>query len=302
MKLKKITLSHCPLCDSSKIDFVLNSSDFDTGSGDYAIYQCNSCQIHFTNPQVDSSDIGQLYSERVSGEFLPENSKLVEKLRRWKANISVNIFLNQLGKKEAVILDIGCGDGLYSVSLAQHSSCQELLAIDFHKTPPRFISDSSIPTLKYRSFDTLFENNLTYDIIFCRHLLEHLENPVHFLQTLQSLLTETGKIFIEVPNFNCFWRKTLGAFYCNLSLPRHFFHFDQETLIHTVVAAGFDVESTFSSHLPSLGWSIRNKFNLLPLRKIGLLELGLFPLEILVNLLFRQATCLGVIIKKSSQP
>lgn len=236
--------------------------------------------------------------ERISGEFLPESSSLTEKLRKWRATSSVKTFFNQLGEKDISILDIGCGDGLYSVTLAQHPACRKLLAVDFHETPPPHISNSRLSNLAYQGFDKLSPDKLTYDVIFCRHLLEHTANPIHFLRDIKPLLKETGKIFIEVPNFECIWKIILGGSYVNLYLPRHLFHFDRQTLKKVVESAGFEVEMTFTSHLPSLGWSIRNRLGLMPLRKIGFMELSLFPIEVAVNILFRQATCIGVIVKK----
>jgi 2-polyprenyl-3-methyl-5-hydroxy-6-metoxy-1,4-benzoquinol methylase len=300
MNIKQITLTHCPLCASNAIHLRMTSSDFDTNTGDYGIYQCENCQIHFTNPQVNEADIGQLYAERTSGDFLPNNAAFTEKLRQWRASFIVNNFFKQLNRKDVSILDIGCGDGLYSVALAQHSACQKLLAVDFHEIPPQRLFKTHLATIRYESMNRLAEEKERYDVIFCRHVVEHTVNPIDFLCHIKPLLNESGTVFIEVPNFNCIWRKLLGQYYCNLFLPRHFFHFEQKTLLQVVENAGFSVESSFSAHLPSLGWSIRNRFKLQPLRKIGLLELALFPIEVIINLLCGQPTCLGMIIKKST--
>lgn len=297
MNIKKITLECCPLCHAKDIQFVLISSDFDTNTGDYGIYQCENCKIHFTNPQIDIADIGLLYSERTSGDFLPHNAVITERLRQWRASLIVNSFFKQLNAKNVSILDIGCGDGLYSVALAQHSACQKLLAVDFHEIPPQRIIKTNLSTIRYQSINRLSEEEKQYDVVFCRHVLEHTVNPIDFLCYIKPLLKESGTIFIEVPNFNCIWRKLLGKYYFNLFLPRHFFHFEQKTLMQVVEKSGFNIERLFSTHLPSLGWSIRNRFKLQPLRKIGLLELALFPIEIILNSLFRQPTCIGVIIK-----
>lgn len=300
MNIRKITLEQCPLCDSKNIKFVLTSSDFDTNTGDYSVYQCETCKIHFTNPQIDSRDLSQLYLERVSGEFLPESSSLIEKLRRWRAASTAKSFFKQLGIKDVSILDIGCGDGLYSVALAQHPACKDISALDFHETPPKHIANLGISNISYQHIDHLTQDNKTYDVIFCRHLLEHTQNPIHFLRMIKPLLKEGGKIFIEVPNFECVWQNILRGYYVNLYLPRHFYHFERKTLKNVIESAGFKVDVIFFGHLPSLGWSIRNMTGLRPLRKIGVLEIALFPIEVGINILFRQATCLGVIVKKYS--
>ena len=39
-----------------------------------------------------------------------------------------------------------------------------------------------------------------YDFIIARHLVEHLDNPLQFLKSLENIIYENTKIIIEVPN------------------------------------------------------------------------------------------------------
>lgn len=43
-----------------------------------------------------------------------------------------------------------------------------------------------------------------YDLILCMHLLEHLSEPVAYLEKIQPLLAEQSEVIFEVPNKNCF--------------------------------------------------------------------------------------------------
>ena len=49
-------------------------------------------------------------------------------------------------------------------------------------------------------FDKKKIENISFDIIVISHVLEHIAEPVSFLNDLKSYLSEKGKIFIEVPN------------------------------------------------------------------------------------------------------
>lgn len=42
--------------------------------------------------------------------------------------------------------------------------------------------------------------NQKFDLIICRHIIEHTEDPQSFLTICDSVLNESGKIYIEVPN------------------------------------------------------------------------------------------------------
>jgi FlaA1/EpsC-like NDP-sugar epimerase len=44
--------------------------------------------------------------------------------------------------------------------------------------------------------------NKKFDIIIARHVIEHVTDPVEFLKLCQSILTDNGVIYIEVPNLN----------------------------------------------------------------------------------------------------
>lgn len=85
------------------------------------------------------------------------------------------------------ILEIGCGQGTFVQSLRN-------LGVSVRGVDPAY--RGSDPTIKSTEFSS--QDIETADGIVLRHVLEHLSDPVGFLQQIASS-TDSMKVFIEVP-------------------------------------------------------------------------------------------------------
>ena len=89
------------------------------------------------------------------------------------------------------ILDFGCGAAgflKYCSSIANSAEGIELEKRVIKFWRGKLEIHTSIPKNKY------------YDIITSFHVFEHLEDPIHHLMNLKSVLTDNGCVIIEVPN------------------------------------------------------------------------------------------------------
>ena len=69
-----------------------------------------------------------------------------------------------------------------------------------------------------------------YNTITLWHVLEHIYDLNNFFEELNHLLTNNGKIFLAVPNFNSFEKKYFNEDWAAYDLPRHLYHFNHKTL------------------------------------------------------------------------
>lgn len=98
------------------------------------------------------------------------------------------------------VLDVGCGPG-YLAKLMKEAGFPEIHGVDWG-TPSSVIPNS---LASYQQVD-LNEQRLEevvhskFDLIVCSDTLEHLECPAKVIRSMRQLLTDTGSLYVTVPN------------------------------------------------------------------------------------------------------
>lgn len=103
--------------------------------------------------------------------------------------------------KDANILDVGCGNGIISRHLADVGF--NVLGIDVSKKAilkAKSIKESYNLKFEVKDANELAESKFKYKGIVCSEVLEHLENPKLFLNSIYKLLDQDGILIITVPN------------------------------------------------------------------------------------------------------
>ncbi|KAF5387339.1 hypothetical protein D9757_005768 [Collybiopsis confluens] len=101
------------------------------------------------------------------------------------------------------VLDIGCGGGLLSESLARLGAkttgidaAESNIAIAQHHAS----LDSRLPrnlTYRHTPAESLLQEPKRYDVVCSMEVLEHVDNPVMFLKTCAELLKPSGHLFLS---------------------------------------------------------------------------------------------------------
>jgi len=107
--------------------------------------------------------------------------------------------------KEGSILDLGCGNGMLSLSYAFNNT-RRVVGIDLNikaiKFCNKFLTKYNIVKSKYKQ--GLIENFKTtekFDNIFLCEILEHVEDPTTLLDVAEKHLKPKGIIFITTPEY-----------------------------------------------------------------------------------------------------
>lgn len=105
-------------------------------------------------------------------------------------------------KSRLTILDYGCGTGDYitfPLAVAGH----EVLGIDIHEPSIREAQRKyTLPNLSFRAgeIQDFRDEDLSFDLIVCSEVLEHLHNPSDFLAGLSPLIRPGGGLIVTTPN------------------------------------------------------------------------------------------------------
>ncbi len=123
------------------------------------------------------------------------------------------------------VLDIGCGGGILSESLAKRGADTTAIdlnqkAIDIAKTH----AESQQLNIHYQCIATdqfAKENPQRFDIITCMELLEHVPNPEKIIENCTQLLADGGHLFVSTLNRTLFsyLSAIVGAEYLLKMLP-----------------------------------------------------------------------------------
>ncbi|KAL4078590.1 S-adenosyl-L-methionine-dependent methyltransferase [Scleroderma yunnanense] len=106
------------------------------------------------------------------------------------------------------VLDVGCGGGLLSESLARlggrtlgiDASESNIRVASMHASgDPLFSSSSTSCSLSYRntSAEELLKDNERFDVVCSMEVIEHVDNPAAFLATCAELVKPGGHLFLS---------------------------------------------------------------------------------------------------------
>ena len=142
---------------------------------------------------------------KLSDEWWDENGKF--KVLHQIRPIRIEYILNQLNKKNIKkldILDIGCGGGLVSESLAKLGG--NITGIDFVESNIKIAklhAKKNGLNIKYLCKDVeKFQFNKKFDIIIAFEVLEHLDNWKDFLKNIKRNLKQNGRLIVSTINRN----------------------------------------------------------------------------------------------------
>jgi len=140
-------------------------------------------------------------------------------------------------KKEHKILEIGCGDGSFLKRLCSHAGVKGVGYDASYKgnmlynEQIKFVPQVFIPA----------QENQIFDVIFLRHILEHIPQPYDFLDDIcqSSAVVRGTKLWIEVPDFN--WIVKNGVYY-DITY-EHCNYFTRSSMHFLLTQLGFEVVS-----------------------------------------------------------
>lgn len=236
-------MSTCPVCTSSSVKFTFKTKDiwFKKNSDEFEVYACDKCGCHFQNPFIPDEEVGKYYPDE---NYTPFNKQTIIPLK-YKHNPH-SIYLRILHQRETkdssfTLLDLGCGGGGFLNSVKHYFPNAKVVGVD--------VSSFAIDTLKSQSIEGYvsslydFQIDRKFDYIFSSQVLEHLSNPIGFVESIKRHAHHDTFIAIDVPNLDSLSFKLFRKNWVHVDMPRHQILYGKDSL--KIIFKDFETESLF---------------------------------------------------------
>lgn len=98
-------------------------------------------------------------------------------------------------------LDIGCGDGVFTVLLREALGAKEAVGIEIAPEAVAAIEKRGIKAYQLDiDEESLPFDDAYFDVVYCGEIIEHLFNPDHLLREVHRILKPEGTCIISTPN------------------------------------------------------------------------------------------------------
>ena len=200
-----IGLSNCPVCDSKTLSSFLQrnlvptqqnlllKSRYDAVQhqrGRLTLTVCHQCGFVFNQSfNADLLQYGENYDN--AQNHSPFFEEYLNELTKY--------LIDDLQVKNSQILEIGCGQGHFLRKLVELESANNY----GYGCDPSYITQiDEHPRLKFekRYYGTDC-THIPVDIVICRHVIEHVPNPVDLLKSIRAALVNSphARLFFETP-------------------------------------------------------------------------------------------------------
>ncbi|HSB16764.1 MAG TPA: class I SAM-dependent methyltransferase [Bryobacteraceae bacterium] len=137
------------------------------------------------------------------------------------------------------VLDVGCGGGLFLRMLAERGL--PVVGLDF-SLDAAVLSwrVNGVPAVCATLSQAPFPSESCAAVTMF-HVLEHLYDPVSYIEAAHRLLKPGGRLIVQVPNAACWQFLLLGENWTGVDVPRHLYDFRASDLEVLLSDCGFDV-------------------------------------------------------------
>ena len=221
-----IHYTSCPVCNSQNINEQLSAKDYTVSQNKFSIWHCNACTARFTQDVPDQDAIGAFYASADYISHSDTKKGIINSLYHLVRNRTLiskrNLVKKEAGMSKGAILDIGCGTGAFLDTMKkagwvitglEPDSAARTKAAELHNIQAQ--PSSELFNLQPGAFHS----------ITMWHVLEHVHELHAYIKQIETLLTETGKLFIAVPNYTSKDAAIYNEYWAAYDVPRHLYHF-----------------------------------------------------------------------------
>lgn len=198
-------------------------------------------QMLETFPKPKSNELHKFYESDDYISHTDSKKNWFDQLYQLVKNITIKQkinLLNSFGLSNKNILDIGAGTGDF-LQAAQKNGWS-VTAVEPNQAAAQLVTNKKVNCVA----NTTGLANNSFDVISMWHVLEHVPDLTLQFKELKRLLKKDGVVIIAVPNYKSFDAKHYARFWAAFDVPRHLWHFSQNSIKLLAQKNGFKVIQT----------------------------------------------------------
>ncbi len=212
------------------------------------LFYCSGCSLIFAEKKNQSI----LPKTDFINEYLEERDSFNDYFRK-------KIDLIEKYKEPYFLLDVGCGAGVF-LSCAKKRGWK-VLGIDLSEDAVKYTKAKGLNVNKVSLED--LKPKEKYDVITVFQTIEHIPDPIKFLEKARSLLKDSGVLFLTTPSRDDFLGKLMGKKWFGYYNLEHLFFFDKKSMEILLKKSGFTKISVVKEKGRMLGfpWILSRLFS-----------------------------------------
>lgn len=234
----------CPACGHGDMKTLCRGGDrlYGTTDKQFLVVECAQCRLIRLYPRPDPRELQQYYPEDYW--YAPGGDAadtLAESWRKFVLRDHVRFVRKAMDglPENGKVLDVGCGGGLFlrEMNLAP----ERAFGLDFSVNAAGVAwSTNGVPVACGALTSAPFRPG-SFSLITMFHVLEHLYDPIAYVQEAHNLLEEGGRLVVQVPNAHSWQFLMFGESWNGLDIPRHLIDFKESDLLSLLEHCGFEV-------------------------------------------------------------
>jgi 2-polyprenyl-3-methyl-5-hydroxy-6-metoxy-1,4-benzoquinol methylase len=222
----------CPLCQSESRE--PSYAKF----GVHEVIRCRDCRVHYLYPRLTERAMLRYYESDdyfeggTSGYSDTSYAEQERALRATFKRLMQN--LHKRGLTGGSLLEIGCGYGYL---------LEEAAGFFDHRAGTDFSPEGV--RISAAKADEVYEGGIEkisgetkFDCVIATHVIEHVYQPLEFVEQLISRAKKGGKVVLAAPDMGGMLRKVMRQRWASFKIPEHILYFDAATLGKLMQNAG----------------------------------------------------------------
>jgi len=196
---------------------------------------CDNCGLVFLTPRICDDFLSTFYErdyrKLYGSKDASDEAYLSRSLRRGESIVSFLSGKNITESVDKVAVEIGCGVG--GILRVIQNKGWSAVGCDYDADCIESAKESGINAF-VGGIEELIDRKIKADLIILSHVLEHLPDPVDFLQNVKRILSRDGVIYLEVPGL----LNSKVNFFKSIQVA-HLYYFDLDNLVRILRKQAF---------------------------------------------------------------